>query len=399
MNQEISEYVDKVNDLPDLDQVFQDPSLGITYEFTQPPQGAKTEIRKRLNRWALQTVAGEILKDQRVAWCSRRLAERREFGLEDPRVQVWKRENQDECSCYYKNLIKCGSVWVCPVCSNKISEHRRRELVQAVESHLAAGGFVSMLTLTIRHSRQDRLQDLLGRFTDARRLLRNRKAWKRYTSTVDLVGSVTALEVTHGKNGWHVHSHEILFTRGQVQSSHQSLIAPSWQKACVDAGLPAPSLENGVHLDDRDSYAAAYASKWGMEEELTKSQYKQADQGKGMSPWQMLREIFDQGADRRPDLVALFREYGNHFKGKQQLRWSKGLRDLLGLDPNDRDRELADQDPEDFVLTFLGYLSSDQWRLILRHDVRGEVLEVAAQHGWQGVVDYIRRLQCKQFVC
>lgn len=372
-------------------------SLGTTYELTQPPKGLKTDLSNRFDRYSLQSVAAEVLHDQRVAWCCRRVLDKREFGIQDPRVQVWKRENLEEVSCYYKNLIKCGSVWTCPVCSNKISEHRRRELVQGVETHLAAGGSVSMLTLTIRHTRQDRLLDLLNAFSLARRLYRNRKTWKRYAPAVGLQGSVMALEVTYGKNGWHVHSHEVLFTEGPVRASDQRMLSIAWRKAVVDAGLPAPTLERGLVLDDREAYAAAYAAKWGIEEEITKSQFKSGGKG-GLSPWQMLREIFEHGQDKRLDLVRAFREYGRHFKGKSQLRWSKGLRSLLGLDLEVQDQDLVDQDPEDYVLTFLGYLSSEQWKVILRHDVRGQVLKIAEKDGWPGVIAYVQGLR-GLFVC
>jgi hypothetical protein len=49
---------------------------------------------------------------------------------------------------HYKSLIVCGSVWMCPLCTAKISERRREELERAVSRHIAQNGAVYMATYT-----------------------------------------------------------------------------------------------------------------------------------------------------------------------------------------------------------------------------------------------------------
>ena len=46
-----------------------------------------------------------------------------------------------------------------------------------------------------------------------------------------------------------------------------------WQNCCKKAGLPIPSIEHGVDLQD-GTFADEYVSKWGLEDEMTKGHTK-----------------------------------------------------------------------------------------------------------------------------
>src|SRR5262249_47495304 len=56
-------------------------------------------------------------------------------------------------SARFKNVVVCGSVWLCAVCGARIAEGRREELEKAIRRHHDDGGYVYFLTLTIPHSR------------------------------------------------------------------------------------------------------------------------------------------------------------------------------------------------------------------------------------------------------
>jgi hypothetical protein len=149
--------------------------------------------------------------------------------------------------------------------------------------------------------------------------------------------------------------------------------------------LDAPSRRHGVKLDD-GAEAAAYVAKmgledarsWGMDSEITKGHIKRAKDGE--TPFDLLRSVLADPGDRQGR--ALFREYAQAFRGKRQLVWSRGLRDLLGLDADATDEELSAAQDGDAEL--LGTLTTDEWRIVLRCDARGELLEVA-RHGWGAV--------------
>ena len=108
---------------------------------------------RRVERFALQSVARDILPTSRTAKCLR-------IRAYDKDVQVWKSKNHKTAS--YAGLQTCGSVWVCPVCGAKVVERRRGEIQQAMAMHRACGGEVHLLTLTVPHTRFNALDDLLS---------------------------------------------------------------------------------------------------------------------------------------------------------------------------------------------------------------------------------------------
>jgi hypothetical protein len=350
--------------------------LGTTCEIAQPPP--KNPESKRLERWRLQSIARDFLPDERVGNCLRKMRPKKD------EVTVLKARDR----AHYGNLMVCGSIWICPVCAAKISERRRVELVQGIESWKAPGGKVLMLTQTVPHYDFQPLKSVLEGFTKARRLMRNRKPWKRLAKRIGLKGSVRALEVTYGDNGWHVHAHELLFLDGEFSGSLEELqgeILKMWQSACVSAELDCPNIR-GIKIHNGDK-AGDYAGKWGMDCEITKAHIKQGRDG-NLGPWDMLREA-DRG---NYEFVKTFQEYAKAFKGKHQLEWSKGLRELLGLGVQVSDKELAEEIEEEAVV--LGSLSPREWRVVVsgRGDKRGELLEIAASDGWQAVMRFVRGL-------
>lgn len=366
-------------------------SLGTTYEITQPPPTQKSakpgivRVSGRLEKWALQSVSRVLLPGERVRTCLR--------SMRAKEISVWKsRENQ----AHYSGLMVCGSVWTCPVCAQKISERRRIELVQAVAKWHKMGGYVHLLTLTVPHYSNDALKPLLSRFSNARRKMMNRKSWKNWKAENGLAGTVRALEVTHGSNGWHVHTHELLFTREPLPDLDQvqADLLKMWQSAAVSAGLPEPN-EHGLDLRNGD-YAAAYAGKWGLEHELTKSNVKKGRHG-SKTPWDLLRSVFAAGLGTEESIEdsELFQNYAKAFKGKRQLVWTRDLRRLLNIEEEKTDQELAEQIEETAEL--LGLITPKQWKLILKYNKRGEVLLCASFLGWSSVVELIDNLQRKEF--
>ncbi len=112
---------------------------------------------------------------------------------------------------YYAGLMACGSVWACSVCAPKIQAVRALEVRQAIDEWTRRGGHVVMLTQTIPHARRDVLETLLTAFTEALRKFKQWRAYARAVRAYGIVGSIRALEVTHGGNGWHLYVHMVLF--------------------------------------------------------------------------------------------------------------------------------------------------------------------------------------------
>jgi hypothetical protein len=249
-------------------------------------------------------------------------------------------------------------------------------------------GQVIMITQTVPHYINQSLKKVLHAANDARRRFRNRKSWKRLAQRIGLAGTVRALEVTHGKNGWHVHFHELLFLPSNFNENLDDLQAEllkMWKSAVTSAGLSEPD-NHGIKVNS-GIQAGDYVSKWGFDAEMTKAHIKKSiDREKGRTPFDLLR---DYGAGDE-QAGKLFREYAKCFKGKRQLVWSKGLRDMLALGEEKTDEQLAEEHTETGEL--IGTFTKDEWVKVCRADARADVLEVAFAEGWNAVIDLIRRL-------
>jgi len=361
--------------------------LGTTYEITVPSTGKPAETdalepKRKINRFSIQSVSKTIMPEERVKNCMRLVKPDRKT------VDILKSKEK----VFYSGLTVCGSIWICPICAAKISERRRNELKTAVAIAKENGYQVLLLTQTIPHYSNQRLKPLMAKFAAARTKQRERKSWKILSSRISLAGSLRSLEITYGENGWHIHTHELLFiepTAVKLNIPETMLeILSTWQRACKSVGLPIPSIEHGVDLRD-GTYADQYVNKWGLEEEMTKSHIKHGREN-SCTPFDFLRIVLATGDCYYADL---FREYAKVFKGKRQLIWSRGLRDLLGLEAEMTDLDLALKEEEHAEI--LASLSLDQWRFILQKEVRGEVLEHARLNGLPGILAFLTGLRCQ----
>lgn len=356
---------------------------------------------RRLERWAMQSAAREILPSERVCQCLRSISKFKQPSLNNPT----QRENVYSLDYYrnvevlksgekfhYGNLMTCGSVWHCPICAGKISERRRSELVDAVSTWTGQGGQVRLLTLTVPHYSHQKLQVVLNGLSAALRRLTNSREWKTLVESIGLYGRIRSLEVTYGQNGWHPHFHLLLFTYKPFDLVElQGQILHLWKTACLRSSLPVPN-HHGVKVDNGE-LAAQYVGKWGLEHEMTKGHIKKSREG--YSPFDLLRLHLGVAAPGRfldddPSRAAqLFREYAKCFKGKRQLVWSKGLRlDLLTTEEQ-TDEEIADAVEPDAELFALVPLST--WKVILFKQLRGVVLE-KCREGKPALDDYLTQL-------
>lgn len=367
------------------------------------------KIEMREMRYSLQRTAQgllydrDALKQHRTCSCCRNVA--------SDGVPVYR--TVDGGDARFGNLLTCGSVWACPVCSGKITEKRRAELQAAINSWVAHhDGKVLLMTLTFPHEFDMPLAELLEKFVKALTKFKNSRAYKRTFGTLDKpgtyqrAGSVRSLEVTHGANGWHPHTHDLVFLKDDtILDNVRAMdgLRNEWVYQLIMAGLGDHGklndmLQHAFDLQGGD-YAAEYVAKFGHEpklyqgwsaaREVTKGQSKIGG-GAHATPF-MLLTWYQENADATAG--ALFREYTQHFEGKRMLSWSPGLKKHLAL-PEDEisDEELAQQDdpmPEEELVM---RLNTDQWKLVLTRNARHELLFIAAKHGAPGVEALLEEL-------
>lgn len=344
----------------------------------------------RKRRYKLQDYAARLLPNHRVAQCQRLLT---------PTAAGISVMHSPECkSAYFRNTITCNRLWECPVCAEKITNQRREELSAAIASARRLGWSPVLLTATLRHSKADKLADVLGALLAAWRAFTSGKGYQELSEQWYWQGSIKSLEPTYGINGWHPHLHFLIFLSGDPKSFNiggfKDMVSDRWMQVLKRQGFDA-SYEHGIDVRTADADIADYVAKFGREpkeagwtasREMTKGGSKRGKQ-EGLTPFQLL-EIFGKGDDSEEYLQAsgvvgsskqagaLFSEYVAAFSGRKQLVWSRGLREALALAPELSDADEAAVQPADAVELVL--IERSSWKLIAASGRRGDLLDVAA---------------------
>lgn len=279
-------------------------------------------------------------------------------------------------------VVSCGSVWVCPVCSAKIAARRRLEVGAAVAAWQARGEAVAMSTLTMRHRKGQGLIGLWNALQAAWKAVTGGAPWVRSRGRYGIAGFIRLVEVTIGRNGWHVHIHVLLFlpgstTAGDLVQLHGWMF-DRWRRALTRRGHSAVAAAQDSHLIDGPA-AAALADYFGksvdtgtavpdaVAAEFTAGHTKAVRSAIGTEPpFSLLDRIFLDGDAEALDLWHEW-EHGSH--GRRQLTWSGGLRELLGLrDADQSDEEIAAEEvgstDDDLV-----YVTEDGWKRLLAQPI------------------------------
>lgn len=265
-----------------------------------------------------------------------------------------------------------------------ITEGRRAELKKGLANWIDTGGHAYLVTFTNSHHRGDGLESLLQGQKKAFVKFWQKRKVTEMLKRLGYNGRIVATEVTWGQdNGWHPHYHMVFFFDHEVDPNGiQSFLALEWQDACIKAGLKAPDLIHGVDVRN-GTYAAEYVSKWGLEEEVTKGHLKKGLNG-SLTPFDLLR-----GASTNNHYKTLFKEFADVFKGKQQLVWSKGLKELLGIKQVTDEELIEETEKTSIEIRELGDLI---WELILKYEKRAHVLQLVEQdyqNGTKSLYDFI----------
>jgi len=340
------------------------------------------------SRFFLQAAARTLLPNERIVVCMR-------YPVPSQNVKLWYLSAQRRGA--YTGLMRCGSVWVCPVCQVAITERRKNELAEAIEN--TRKKYVTlMVTYTIQHSNRDNLKHLIDTMTQTFRKLRSGGAWQTIKGEYAIMHSVRALEITYGQSGWHPHFHELIFCSSDIVDTRigadnrpivsiddigQSLerqIGPMWVKLLQKAGRHA--IEGrAVNVSTKTGDVAAYINKYGYApqektgwteaHEITKQPSKRASLG-GKTPLELLYD-YACGSEKSGHLWL---EYARATKGKSQLQWSRGAKQELGIgEISDSEAVNADEHEEHKVL--LANIPLDVWKEVYRQERQGQLLIAA----------------------
>lgn len=264
------------------------------------------------------------------------------------------------------------------------------------------GHELGFVTLTMRHRKGQKLDEL---WTAAA------KGWRRAISgrswvDADHDGWVRVWEVTHGRNGWHVHVHAVIVMPAGSTSADLEVLAGGmferWSKGLQAAGLEAPlrrgqdwQLSTGSRASEKlAEYLAKAASvdvgrSLGLE--LTHTKPGRSREGLSTRPvWALLDDLTETGE------VGPWREWERASKGKRQVGWSVGLRERFAPSIEEvSDQEIV-QEEIGTADDDLAFFTADQWRRVI--EVPGLALRLvqAAEFG-PGMVRLLiesERIEC-----
>lgn len=305
----------------------------------------------RFSRHELEHLADgnwEHLGWRRTAACGRSVV------TDDGLVAIKATTTDDGTVAYTEGVMRCGSVWLCPVCSATIRTHRQMELNAAALAHTNNGGHIGMLTLTVRHSRTDTLERLQDALSAAWKSLQQSKEWRAIRSV--LTGTVTAKEVTYGHaNGWHPHLHVLVLAPAGINRDIFARFLNDWgrneltnARKVVDRStgevlVPAASVRgawaarvyrrlgtapdhHGFDFRWISNDAASYVAKTAAE--TTRGEFKTNDAHHAILTGLEHGEAW---------AVHRWREWVATMPGRRMLVWSRGLRDQLLPDLDDLD--------------------------------------------------------------
>ena len=421
------------------------PNLGISAKSSnatgKKPNSETQPFDGKKLKYALQRTAQGLLydatanKQHRVCSCHRNVA--------SDGVAVYR--NADASGARFGNLISCGSVWSCPICSAKITEARRADMQKAQSGWLLEGGSCLLNTLTFPHEHDMPLAELLEKFGKALDLYKNSRTYKRIFGTaVALIqqkiskgkplksikegqfprlGTVRSLEVTHGVNGWHPHVHEVLFMQDdallEAQRAKDELTA-EWVRCLLAVGLGSNDklehmLERAWDIRGGD-YVSDYINKFGREP-MPSEKFKELFGDKARQGWSIAHEVtkgiskigregrqigeewhftpfqlLDWAMNGDEGAGQLFREFSRCFEGKRMNYWTNGLKDWFGINEID-DEALAEEGEPQPEEELVHRISSDDWKTVLETNARSEVLAVAAADGKEGLLKLLEEIK------
>lgn len=354
--------------------------------------------------YLLQAIARELMPDERVAWCMRRFLPHRET------VEIVHSPTRQ--TAYYLGLMRCSRLWMCPVCARKITETKRRKLddliVRNVIPILKRNGkdvfmvpryHLSMLTFTIAHEWEESASQVLDRLARAYARFAAGRWYQGFKQTYFIVGTLRSLEMTHGEHGWHPHYHLLVFHDSHLTDRLQMNYAFSarlrWSDVVADVGGKT-DIMRGVDMlyGNAHKYAVKLAGDrevrdWGLVAETTKAPVKHARNGN-----RSLTDLLIAYA--HGDVLAgeLWIEAVHALNRQKHLHPSKGLWAMLETEAV-TDESAAEEEIE-ITDRILASLTWQQWKAIIRHDRRGEVLDIASQGDENELWKYLEKFEIEK---
>lgn len=298
------------------------------------------------------------------------------------------------------NLMTCGSIWLCPTCSFKTASVRSNDLAQAFKTWNGIGGEMLFATFTLRHTPGMTLAEVWDGLNSSWKTFLGGKGWKSLKVKWGLSGFVRAVEITHGKNGWHVHAHTVFFLNvdesrdlDKFTKSFSSVLFNRWKLAVESQGLTAEKYGFDVRRTYSDSPLARYMSK-SVGAEMAHGNLKSS-----RTPFSILYKLTEKNQTKcsckGPKLpgarcdFCLWREWENTATGRRQLSWSVGMRNLIEV-------TAVDETTDDYILDSEVVLAIGvgSWQKLYRSNQLMKLYEIIENESVTSAEHFLTKRKC-----
>lgn len=259
-----------------------------------------------------------------------------------------------------RNVQTCKSVWACPVCADRVTKFRAAELMGGLERWSKEGNVVALATYTISHKSWESCSEVLQNLMKTYNRFKAGTSYQKMKKSHQVAGSVRALEVLYGSNGWHWHIHEIYVLRGKNPDRFKPMLLDMRQRWLDMARKTGNfAVPKGFDLKREKQAAFDYIVKfgkggqketWGIAREVVRAPAKgRRTVESGKHPFALLENAEDRKAD-----AVFWNEYVQATKRKLQLRYSVGLKALLGIGEVSDDEIIdAETEAEDRIMLYI----------------------------------------------
>jgi len=304
--------------------------------------------------------------------------------IPDRDVEIWERaRGQDEVTqVSYKNLIRCGSVWICPECSYKIRTTRRDELMTMFKGLQSDGYHLIFLTLTKRHKLVD------SKYYDRDKFKSYNKDWEK-TNTCRVVRDLKAqfgiqtirtIDFTYSFiNGFHPHLHTVLAFKTDLDPEViGEMISLSyiqkWMSLNKSAVMEAQDARIVGNQDcEYGKNVMEYIAKVTLVHEMTDAMHAKNKTGININPMaipDMLR-TGEYGHYTKEQLIKIYGEFGFNVKGIRFMGYTKGLKERYLIEEKTDDEVVTDTEN---LVKLLYTIEWPVWYLIINQGLEADLL-------------------------
>ncbi len=336
-------------------------------------------------------------------WNLKKLSRRERTSLRDTAAYILRPENgrgRAVCACGHAGkwtetvtlilrsdgtagtfgTLRCGSPWLCADCAPLKANERLDRLQRLGDALVRAQGRMASVTITVGHDLGSALRTVKEAIETASRKSRRGAPWSRQKEIHDVIGVLSAPEVTYSlRHGWHYHIHHAFLTgeHGNPEELCHWFVRrylAYLKRAGFSADIRGQEVSSVRDPASYMSYIRKGAGRLGSDS--CGQEGNENTMGKNLHPFDILRR--SSGSNQ---MKALWREYSDVMPGTKSCVVTRSIADRLGICYDDDSREMSHS-------RTAGSIPASIWAKLLNRRKTNVVLSLLEDKGieaWQEI--------------